>query len=203
MTPGLARGPPFPTSARKGSVVAIASLERPSVPLVVGVCEIDVAGLQEVVGAKGHAVRGKHWEGDEIWAWGQGGSSGRRAPESLEEWDSNNGMKELGEQFGKAIVDDSEDDQGEGGVSVDLAASEHEKPPRRNDFVEGEDGGPYEEVTIEEKQFSTKGKTSCQHLQNVCPAKADIRDRRHLLECFPVWSPPGSQQQSIRSTTRA
>ncbi|KAL8964660.1 MAG: hypothetical protein Q9183_004299 [Haloplaca sp. 2 TL-2023] len=156
MTPGLARGPPFPANARKGSVVAIASLERPSVPLVVGVCEIDVAGLQEVVGAKGHAVRGEHWEGDEVWAWGQGGSSGRKAPESSEEWDSSNGMKELGEQFGKAIVDDSEDDQGEGGVSVDLAPSEHEKPPRRNDFVEGEDGRPYEEVTVEEKQFSTK-----------------------------------------------
>ncbi|KKY28727.1 putative translation machinery-associated protein [Diplodia seriata] len=42
MTPGLQNGPPFPQKAKKGAVVAVASLENPTVPVAVGVCEIDV-----------------------------------------------------------------------------------------------------------------------------------------------------------------
>ena len=47
MTSGLA-GPPFPSGEVKGALVAVASLEKPSVPMVVGICGIDVAALQEV-----------------------------------------------------------------------------------------------------------------------------------------------------------
>jgi hypothetical protein len=86
MTPGLANGPPFPRGARKGAVVAVASLERPSVPLVVGVCEVDVAALESVVGAKGHAVRTVTWYGDELWAWGAGGRKGAEPPDAIEGW---------------------------------------------------------------------------------------------------------------------
>ena len=50
MTPGLAGGPPFPERAKKGTVVAVASTERPSVPMMVGWCEIDVSALGKVQG---------------------------------------------------------------------------------------------------------------------------------------------------------
>ena len=69
MTPGLAGGPPFPKEATKNAVAAVASIENPSVPKVVGICEIDIGSLSQVQGAKGHALRSEHWEGDELWAW--------------------------------------------------------------------------------------------------------------------------------------
>lgn len=87
MTPGLANGPPFPSGAVKGAAVAVASLDHRTVPVFLGVCEIDVAGLGEVQGTKGHAVRGLHWEGDELWAWSSSSRPGQSAPEYLEGWD--------------------------------------------------------------------------------------------------------------------
>ncbi|KAJ5627848.1 hypothetical protein N7490_010076 [Penicillium lividum] len=87
MTPGLANEPPFPQQAVQGSVVAVAGLEKHSVPLFVGLCEIDVSALGEVQGTKGVAVRGLHWEGDELWAWSSSSRPGRPAPEYLEGWD--------------------------------------------------------------------------------------------------------------------
>jgi hypothetical protein len=61
--------PPFP--AVKGTV-AVSSLERTTVPLVVGTVDRD--NLDVV-----------HWQGDELWAWSEE-PSGRPAPEYLEEW---------------------------------------------------------------------------------------------------------------------
>ncbi|QGA17821.1 hypothetical protein EYB26_005497 [Talaromyces marneffei] len=87
MTPGLANGPPFPSNAVKGAAVTVASLDNPTVPVFVGVCEIDVSGLGEVQGTKGHAVRGLHWEGDELWSWSSSSRPGQPAPEYLEGWD--------------------------------------------------------------------------------------------------------------------
>ncbi|KAL8839742.1 MAG: hypothetical protein Q9170_001613 [Blastenia crenularia] len=156
MTPGLACGPPFPSKATTGSVVAIASLEKPSVPMVVGVCEIDVASLKEVRGAKGHAVRGEHWSGDEIWAWSQSGGAGGKAPDFLASWDSEDGMDGLGSQVTQIDLEDSDDDQGEGGVPVDQSHLEAQKPVEQNNFVEGEDGKPFEKVEMEQREFSTK-----------------------------------------------
>jgi translation initiation factor 2D len=86
MTPGLASGPPFPPRARQGAVVAIASTERPSVPMAIGVCEIDVSALQKVQGAKGHAVENMHWVGDELFNFSTSGKSGQQPPEELPEW---------------------------------------------------------------------------------------------------------------------
>ena len=86
MTPGLARGPPFPARARKGAVVAVASLDRPSVPLVVGKAEIDVCELRQVQGVKGQAVENMHWAGDDLWAWSSAGRSGGEPPESIDGW---------------------------------------------------------------------------------------------------------------------
>lgn len=156
MTPGLA-GPPFPQKATKGSIVAIASLEKPTVPVVVGTCVIDVASLQEVQGVKGHAVRGEHWDGDEIWSWTQGGGTGRKAPDKIPGWESNDGTDDLGEQMGHVNVDESDDEPGGGGVAVALDSQDENVAMKRNDYVEGEDGKPYEEVKMEDKEFSTKG----------------------------------------------
>jgi translation initiation factor 2D len=69
MTPGLWGGPPWPHGAKKNAIVAVASTERPSVPVWLGVCEIDVSALGNVQGVKGKAVDGIHWAGDEIWSW--------------------------------------------------------------------------------------------------------------------------------------
>ena len=157
MTPGLARGPPFPPKATKGSVVAIASLEKPTVPMVVGICEIDVASLQEVRGAKGHAVRGEHWDGDELWAWSQGGSGGGNAPDEIEGWDTYGGESSLEELSNDVTVEDLDDAQNEGGVPVPYKAAEESHGKYQNDFVEGEDAEPFERVGVEGKELSTKG----------------------------------------------
>lgn len=157
MTPGLTRGPPFPPKAVKGSVVAIASLERPSVPMVVGVCEIDISSLQEVRGAKGHAVRGEHWDGDEVWAWSQSGGVGGKAPDKIEGWDTDIDMDGLKEQVTQVDIEDSDDEQGGGGVSVNPSFVAAQKSMEQNIYVEGEDGKPYEEVEVDQKEFSTKG----------------------------------------------
>ncbi len=85
MIPGLA-GPPFPSKAIKGSIVAVASLENHTVPVVVGTCAIDVSSLQKTQGVKGHAVETVHWAGDELWDWSTTGKPGIVIPEELEGW---------------------------------------------------------------------------------------------------------------------
>ena len=101
MTPGLANEPPFPERAAKGAVVAGARVGKNKGPLFVGICEIDVSALGEVQGTKGHAVRGLHWEGDELWAWSSASLPGRPAPEYLEGWDEDEteGVEEVEEQM--------------------------------------------------------------------------------------------------------
>ncbi|QDS77004.1 hypothetical protein FKW77_006114 [Venturia effusa] len=87
MIPGLAGGPPFPEGAKKGAIVAVASASSPTVPLMVGVCEVDVSALGRVQGEKGHAVQNIHWSGDELWSWNAtAGNGGREAPSELNGW---------------------------------------------------------------------------------------------------------------------
>lgn len=157
MTPGLARGPPFPSKAIKDSVVAIASLDKPSVPMVVGICEIDVASLHQVQGAKGHAVRGEHWDGDEIWAWSSVGKPGGGAPEHIEGWDVDTTDGNLRVGVDQLTIEDDDDDAEEGGVSLSQEPEQHTRLEPRNEFVEGENARPYEVVGEEEKELSTKG----------------------------------------------
>ncbi|KAK9379106.1 uncharacterized protein V2V93DRAFT_382009 [Kockiozyma suomiensis] len=64
MLPGLI--PPFPAGAKKGAVVAIASEERSSVPLAVGICDLDLEGVNRVVGKHGKAILVVHCYGDEL-----------------------------------------------------------------------------------------------------------------------------------------
>ena len=156
MTPGLARGPPFPTKAVKDAIVAIASLERPTVPIVVGVCEIDVANLQQVQGAKGHAVRGEHWEGDELWAWSSSGRPGGSAPEMIDGWDFHNSHVDLRESLEDMALDDQEDAD-EGGVPLpNMEEGPRSRP--QNEYVDGEDLNPCQERSEDDKGLSTKGK---------------------------------------------
>lgn len=157
MTPGLQRGPPFPSKATKDSIVAVASLEKPSVPLVVGICEIDVATLDQVQGAKGHAVRGEHWDGDEIWSWSPAGKPGRSAPEQIEGWDVDADEAGLGEDVKQLGLEDQDDDTEDGGVPLGDDAERTGKVESRNEYVEGEDAKPYEAIGVDQRELTTKG----------------------------------------------
>jgi translation initiation factor 2D len=158
MTPGLARGPPFPPKATKGSVVAVAGLERPSVPVVVGTCEIDVSGLQSVQGVKGHAVRGLHWCGDEIWSWSSSGQKGREPPEALEGWDD---IDDLTAQIGKLNPATPGGGGGEDEEGTSHPAAEGGTRDDTTPVVEGEDPPPAgEEAAEEQRELSTRGTMS-------------------------------------------
>ena len=155
MTPRLARGPPFPLSAVRDATVAIASLESPSVPLVVGVCEIDVAALKNVRGEKGRAVRGVHWEGDELWAWSSGGKLGGPAPSQIPGWDrADPGTLDDGVE--RLDLEDGED-QEDGGAPVRDDQMDNTAEPARNGFVRGEDAPLFEAVPRDETEMKVKG----------------------------------------------
>ncbi|KAK6863484.1 hypothetical protein PG995_000012 [Apiospora arundinis] len=89
MIPGLvkSRGAAWDARAKKGAVVAVAGLQKDTVPMWVGTCDVEVCKLgNDLRGQKGVAVKGLHWAGDEVWSWRPLGSGGREAPEALEGW---------------------------------------------------------------------------------------------------------------------
>ncbi|KAF2268924.1 hypothetical protein CC78DRAFT_509581 [Lojkania enalia] len=154
MTPGLQRGPPFPKKARKDAIVAIASLEAPTIPMTVGTCEIDISALDKVQGAKGHAVQTFHWAGDEIWAWSTTGKPGIDPPGFIKGWDDERREVDLSLVTQTAGMN-LEDYRDEGGVALNpIERSETEKPqniegevpPANKDFVE----------EVEDKELTTK-----------------------------------------------
>lgn len=160
MTPGLVGcGPPFPEKAKKGAIVAVASLEKPSVPISVGVCLIDVSALGNVQGSRGHAVQTMHWAGDEVWAYSTSGKAGISPPEQIEGWLSDRKTEEgLAAQASNLTIDDQDEDGGvalnsgeasspvnHGGESTAQGAGN--APTRRNDLVE----------QVEIKEMTTKG----------------------------------------------
>ncbi|MCJ1249654.1 hypothetical protein MMC30_006880 [Trapelia coarctata] len=150
MIPGLSRGPPFPAGATKGSTVAIAGLEKPTVPLVVGVCEIDINSLAEVQGLKGCAVRSLHWEGDEIWAWNQAGKPGGSAPEHIEGCTSDLEGEEgdLEKEVADMMLQESSNS------NVDVSNTNNKQVG--NPCVEGENATPFEVVSIPQTDMSTQ-----------------------------------------------
>ena len=180
----------------KDSIVAIAGLDKPSVPMVVGICEIDVASLQQVQGAKGYAVRGEHWDGDEIWAWSSTGKPGGSAPEHIEGWDVDAIDASLKEGVDNLTVEDDEDDAEEGGVSLSQETEQKIKLEPHNEFVEGENAEPYEAIGEEEKELSTKGRQ--QHQQALTYRKA--YDFQKLMT--PSGRPSDMASTIIHPTTR-
>jgi translation initiation factor 2D len=146
MTPGLYGGPPWPAKAKKGAIVAVSSAENPSVPLVVGYCEIDVSALQEVQGSKGIAVHTIHWSGDELWSWSATGNPGVPAPEHLDGWEEEGiDINELEKQTAELDV---QEEGGADGGGVSLESNGKAGPTT----VEAE--GEQEQ----EKEWTTKGK---------------------------------------------
>lgn len=188
MTPGLAGGPPFPQGAKKGSLAAIASTERPTVPVAVGVCVIDVSSLGRTQGSKGHAVQILHWAGDELWAWSATGKPGGSTPEYLDGWmigretgeggDDNDGQDgdggdESGGMLAKGVsgvkIDDERDDRNGDGLredgGVSLAGSRNGKhkgkskvAPEDEEDEDEEDDENRAPVEEREREMTTKGK---------------------------------------------
>lgn len=152
MTPGLQRGPPFPSKATKGAVVAIASLEAPTVPMAVGTCLIDVNALGNTQGMKGHAVETFHWAGDELWSWSTGNKPGRDPPALIEAWDEQ-------EEEDTSLVDRTAtvDLDIDGGVSLDVDPTERSKAEQAQG-VDGEDAPINKDFVdvVEDTELTTK-----------------------------------------------
>lgn len=156
MTPGLQRGPPFPKGAKKGAIVAIASLEAPTVPMAVGTCEIDVSALEKVQGMKGQAVSTFHWMGDELWAWSSSSKPGMEPPSIIQGWDDKKDEDvTLAERTAAVDLDDQE-----GGISLDSSLIERSKQEQTQD-VEGEavPANPDFIDMVEDKELTTKGES--------------------------------------------
>lgn len=155
MTPGLAGGPPFPEKAKKGAVVAIASTDNPSVPVAVGVCEIDVSALQQVQGAKGHAVENMHWAGDELWSYTTSGKPGQKVPEEIEGWVEVLKARGLTEEMEELEVED-EEDAGGGGVSLTNGESHDDAIKAQGGRAEALDGETAAPTEPAEEELSQK-----------------------------------------------
>lgn len=159
MTPGLQRGPPFPTKATKGAVVAVASLEAPSVPMAVGTCLIDVSSLQNVQGMKGHAVQTFHWAGDELWSWSSASKPGIQAPEYIEGWDDEKQGQDaaLASQAAGMHIEDDDD----GGIALEPGPAERSAAEKAQD-LQGEDPPSIKDSVelVEDKELSQKGISS-------------------------------------------
>jgi len=157
MTPGLQRGPPFPKKAKKGAIVAIASLESPTVPMAVGTCEIDVSALEKVQGVKGHAVSTVHWAGDELWSWSTTGNSGVDPPSHLDGWQE--GEDEDTELTSRTAALGLDADTEDGGVVLDKDPTERSEA-EKSQGVEGEDAPSNKDFIdeVEDKELTTKGR---------------------------------------------
>jgi translation initiation factor 2D len=150
MIPGLAGGPPFPEKAKKGAVVAVASAQSPTVPLMVGVCEADISALGKVQGMKGHAVQNIHWSGDELWSWSATGNSGRQAPSELAGWfEVEDEVEELETRTEGLNLEGEED----GGVSLATTAAVGANIANKEAALEGEE--------------STEGKLSTKEIDDI------------------------------------
>jgi translation initiation factor 2D len=154
MTPGLQRGPPFPKTATKCAIVAIASLEAPTVPMAVGTCEIDVSALGKVQGMKGMAVSTFHWAGDEIWSWSSTSKPGSEPPDILPGWDDEQDEDtSLAERTAAVDLDDQD-----GGIALDAEPAERSEAEKAQG-VEGEDAPSKHDFidVVDDTELSTKG----------------------------------------------
>ena len=176
MTPGLQMGPPFPKHATKDAIVAVASIEAPTVPMAVGTCEINVSALGRVQGAKGQAVRSFHWAGDELWAWSPIGRPGTDPPTAIGGWGADEEDVELVSRA--EALDMAAGEEDDGGVLVDA-------PPSRKADAEGAraTGAPSTELAeqVEDKELSTKGMPSSPSASPLTAAEIDDAFRDAFL----------------------
>ncbi|KAH7392859.1 hypothetical protein BKA66DRAFT_457057 [Pyrenochaeta sp. MPI-SDFR-AT-0127] len=154
MTPGLQRGPPFPKKATKGAIVAIASLEAPTVPMAVGTCDIDVSALGRVQGVKGHAVSTFHWAGDELWSWSSTGKPGSEPPESIQGWNQD-------ELDGTGLAKDAAAvhlDDHEGGITLDPDSTGPSESDKAHGLLPGDDASTSKDFidVVDDKELTTK-----------------------------------------------
>ncbi|KAI8943496.1 hypothetical protein NX059_001498 [Plenodomus lindquistii] len=152
MTPGLQRGPPFPRGATKGAVVAIASLEAPTVPMAVGTCEINVSALDQVQGVKGQAVSTFHWVGDELWAWSSTNKPGSDPPDLIPRWD-----EEAADDTSLVDRTAAMDLDDEGGIALTTDSPEQSEAEKRQG-VDGNDAPSSLDFVdvVDEQELTTK-----------------------------------------------
>lgn len=190
MTPGLANGPPFPPRAKKGAIVAVASLDNPSVPVTVGQCEIDVSALGSVQGLRGHAVQTMHWAGDEIWAYSTSAKPGVNPPDHIDGWLSENVDEEkIADQTASMTFEDKE----QGGVPLDPTQSE--SGTRGQSAAEDDDDtSTKDEASAEVIQMTTKGLCyALEPLTKISRLTTQLhRNRRRIPQSLPIRRAPPS-----------
>ncbi|KAK4633928.1 Translation machinery-associated protein 64 [Fulvia fulva] len=209
MTPGLAGGPPFPPNAKKGAIVAVASTDNPSVPVAVGVCEIDVSALERVQGAKGHAVENMHWAGDELWNYSTGSKPGQEPPEEIDGWVKVLEARGLAEKVQEMSLDAGE---GEGGVPLEIGNAEGHTADGKDEAsaAEKEDATPLTQKEIDDAFHKA-------FLYGIHHHKTTNPDQKHhglvfpltqsftmsnLVQPFlPAFTPEQSQQLQIKKTS--
>ena len=212
MTPGLARGPPFPEKAKKNAVAAVASVEKPSVPALVGVCEIDVSALEKVQGAKGHAVRGIHWEGDELWAWSQSGAGGRLPPESIDGWMDSFNVAGLSRGLeGAASEENDADGQEDGGVLLKESTSQDDQADQASSEQTGNEGPAAEPSTQEIDQafynaflyalYNARKSGSSPHYGISLPVNPSLLISNLIQPYLPIHSLTQTQYYTMRKTS--
>ncbi|KAF2671586.1 hypothetical protein BT63DRAFT_369624 [Microthyrium microscopicum] len=166
MTPGLANGPPFPSKAKKGALVAVASYENPSVPLAVGVCAVDVSALGRVQGMKGVAVEILSWVGDEVWSWSPSGKLGGEPPAILEAWLEEDEVLEITQDVG--------------GVRLDGPSEEDEnKSQEKSKAIQPE-------MDYDQREWTTQG-SSCQTRRRIMLTLLDIDDAFFKALLFGIY----------------
>lgn len=153
MIPGLvkAQKSKWDSRARTGAIVAVAGLEKDTVPLWIGTCQVDVSNIgDDFRGQKGVAVKALHWAGDECWNWRALGSGGQEPPERLEGW---KGLK--ARPFADHGQGAQPDNQAQEGEEVDGGVLLQSKDSERHEAKDKMRANLAEEV-VEEQEPSTK-----------------------------------------------
>lgn len=210
MTPGLAAGPPFPPKARKNVIVGIASTERPTVPMAVGTCEIEVCDLEKVQGAKGHAVENLHWSGDELWSFSLKSTPGQEPPEEVAGWLKVLEERGLVEKTAALALEEDQDDNG--GVPLENG---HQGNANSKSEAEDISEASAATVTLTQKEIDDafrnafifgvhSHKTSNPNVPNhglVFPLSQSFTMSTLVQPFLPAFTPEQSQQLQIKKTS--
>ncbi|KAJ5180681.1 hypothetical protein N7492_003891 [Penicillium capsulatum] len=200
MTPGIANDPPFDKRAVTGAVVAVAGLDRETVPLFVGVCEIDVSALGEVQGTKGHAIRGLHWEGDELWAWSSSSRPGRPAPEYLKGWDEEE-TAEVEDGVGELTLDEKEGAPADDGIDVSAETAAEEAVADEKEPTTSEIDQAFVSAFVYALYKLKQDNPSVPNHTLTLPVSPSILISNLITPFLPVYSPQQAQHYNIKKTS--